>query len=489
MALGKYKDARKDFRMVVKHAPGDKDARGKLDECERVIRRTEFEKAIEVDEFKSVTESISIESMMVEPTYDGVHIVDGAITKRFVQDMMERFKRQDKIARKYAFQILIQIKAYFDKQPTLVHVQVPSEGKLTVCGDVHGQYYDLLHLFELAGHPDNNHAFLFNGDFVDRGSFYPDRFYLTRGNHETREMNRMYGFEGEAKHKYNDTLFKLFTECFNALPLAHVINHRIFVVHGGLPSTPGVTLKDISDIHRFKQPGTDNLMSDLLWSDPHPGLGYRPSKRGVAKEFGSDVTDAFLELNGLDKVIRSHEVKANGYVMDHNGKCITVFSAPNYWQVVFGRMMRVVTKWATRAPLSTSTLTSSWTFRRLTPCRIPTFAPCSTQVSLIPLVSNAPCETFTFYSYVSALNKGVSFSASLKSPSSRSSEPNMDTVMHCPVRLYTLPATNAASTSFLIDFCSDMSLRTVMSLNVIGKFLSRVERKRWSFGRGGMRTN
>jgi len=74
-------------------------------------------------------------------------------------------------------------------------------------------------------------------------------------------------------------------------------------------------------------------MCDLLWSDPQPQLGRSSSKRGVGTQFGPDVTKRFLKENNLDYVIRSHEVKHEGYEVMHDGKCITIFSAPNYWYV------------------------------------------------------------------------------------------------------------------------------------------------------------
>ena len=71
-------------------------------------------------------------------------------------------------------------------------------------------------------------------------------------------------------------------------------------------------------------------MADLLWSDPQSIKGRSPSKRGVGFSFGPDYTNAFLEKNNLQLVVRSHEVKDDGYVVEHEGKCITIFSAPNY---------------------------------------------------------------------------------------------------------------------------------------------------------------
>ena len=146
------------------------------------------------------------------------------------------------------FQILLDVKAYFEAQPSLIDITVPEDKKFTICGDIHGQYYDLMNIFELNGVPSEENPYLFNGDFVDRGSFsvecifvlfsfkllYPNHFFMSRGNHESENMNKMYGFEGEVKAKYTANMVDLFTEVYNWLPLAHNINNRILVMHGGL---------------------------------------------------------------------------------------------------------------------------------------------------------------------------------------------------------------------------------------------------------------
>jgi len=233
---------------------------------------------------------------------------------------------------------------YFKKQPTLVEIHVSDDNKFTICGDIHGQYYDLLNIFELNGMPSETNPYLFNGDFVDRGSFsveciftlfsfkllYPNHFFMSRGNHESQTMNQMYGFEGEVKSKYTHQMAEIFTEVFNYLPLAHLINKRVLVMHGGLFSRDDITIDDIAKTDRFRQPPEDGIMCELLWSDPQPQNGRAPSKRGVGVQFGPDVTENFLSLNKLDYVVRSHEVKSEGYEIGHNGKCLTVFSAPNY---------------------------------------------------------------------------------------------------------------------------------------------------------------
>ena len=214
---------------------------------------------------------------------------------------------------------------------------------VTVCGDTHGQFYDVMNIFEINGYPSDSNPYLFNGDFVDRGSFSveviltfllfkmacPESIYLTRGNHETKNMNRIYGFEGEVKAKFDDKIFDLFLEVFCQLPLAAVIENRVFVTHGGIPVEP-VTLDQIKLVKRGCEPPESGLMSDLLWSDPQPMNGKSPSKRGVGFSFGPDITDAFLEKNDLKLLVRSHEVKDEGYLVEHGGKTITVFSAPNY---------------------------------------------------------------------------------------------------------------------------------------------------------------
>lgn len=162
---------------------------------------------------------------------------------------------------------------------------------------------------------------------MDRGSFsvecvvvlfcfkllYPNHFFMARGNHESVTMNQMYGFEGEVKSKYTSQMADLFTEIFNWLPLAHCINNKILVMHGGLFKDDNVTLDDLRKIDRNRQPPESGLMCELLWSDPQPMPGRAESKRGVGTMFGPDITSKFLQRNNLEYIIRSHEVKPEGY--------------------------------------------------------------------------------------------------------------------------------------------------------------------------------
>ncbi|KRX21784.1 Serine/threonine-protein phosphatase 5, partial [Trichinella nelsoni] len=349
MALGKFKLALMDYEAVVKVRPQDKDAKNKLVECRRIVKQLAFAKAISVETSeKSAVDSINLESIIVEDDYDGPVLEDGKVTLQFLEKLKETFKNQKRLHKKFAFNILIEIRKFFLEEPTLVDITVPKDKKFTICGDIHGQFYDLLNIFEINGAPSEENPYLFNGDFVDRGSFsvetvftlfsykllYPRHVFLSRGNHESELMNRMYGFEGEVRSKFSAQMAELFTEVFNTLPLAHLINKRVLVMHGGLFSEDGITLDDIRGVSRFRQPPDEGLMCELLWSDPQDGNGRASSKRGVGIQFGPNVTKEFCKHNNLDYIVRSHEVKPIGYEVAHDGKCITVFSAPNYCDTI-----------------------------------------------------------------------------------------------------------------------------------------------------------
>jgi len=241
--------------------------------------------------------------------------------------------------------IVQQAAAQLDALPTLVEVEVPPEAKLHVVGDLHGQFPELLRVLELCGPPEpQRNSILFNGDFVDRGPrsvevilsllalmlAYPGCVFLNRGNHETPSMNRVYGFEDEVLRKYSQAAFDAFQRAFRCLPLATVINGCVLVLHGGLFSRDGVSLRDIAAVERRRSDFAGGLALEALWSDPSPEPGRGPSPRGAGVHFGPDVTKRFCEENGLQCCIRSHEVVQNGYEWQPGGRCVTVFSAANY---------------------------------------------------------------------------------------------------------------------------------------------------------------
>lgn len=350
-AMGKCKLALKDLRTAAKVAPNDPDLRRKLAECEKEVKRLRFEEALATpeEEVVLVSSTLDLTSMPVEDAYKGPRMQGSdsegyTITHDFVMAMLEEFKEQRVIHKRFAFEIIMKAQELLKAMPTLVDVPVPEGTHFTVCGDVHGQYYDLLRIWELNGMPSPENPYLFNGDFVDRGSFsvevmlslmafkvlHPTSMYLSRGNHETRNMNKIYGFEGEVKHKFSGLMADVFRETFCWMPLVHILQGKVMVVHGGLFSKDDVTLDDLRAIDRFREPPEEGLMCELLWSDPSPIKGRTPSKRGVGICFGPDVTKAFLDKNNLELVVRSHEVKEGGYEIEHDGRLITVFSAPNY---------------------------------------------------------------------------------------------------------------------------------------------------------------
>ena len=224
-------------------------------------------------------------------------------------------------------------------QPMLLELEAP----IKVCGDIHGQYYDLLRLFEYGGFPpDSNYIFL--GDYVDRGKQsletvclllaykvkYPENFFLLRGNHEHASINRIYGFYDECKRRFGIKLWKTFTDCFNCLPCAAVIDEKIFCMHGGL--SPELTsLNQVKRIERPTDVPDTGLLCDLLWSDPDRDTqGWGQNDRGVSFTFGEDIVAQFLDRHDLDLICRAHQVVEDGYEFFARRQCVTLFSAPNY---------------------------------------------------------------------------------------------------------------------------------------------------------------
>lgn len=188
-------------------------------------------------------------------------------------------------------------------------------------GDIHGQFVDLLRLFDLGGYPPTS-TYIFLGDYVDRGKQsleticlllayklkYPDNIYLLRGNHEDAKINRVYGFYDECKRRFNVRLWKIFCDCFNCLPMAALIDDKVLCMHGGL-SPELNSLDQIKDIERPTEIPDYGLLCDLLWSDPsHDTEGWGESDRGVSCTFGADKLVEFLEKNDLDLVCRAHQV-------------------------------------------------------------------------------------------------------------------------------------------------------------------------------------
>ncbi|KAH7827459.1 putative Serine/threonine-protein phosphatase [Monocercomonoides exilis] len=269
------------------------------------------------------------------------------VTQDYVTRLLDALKAQKRLSITQANCLLAQARKTLEILPNILEINVPEGKELTVVGDTHGQFYDLLNLFEKNGMPSPENPYLINGDFVDRGSFgteicfllfalkiaSPDSIHLLRGNHESATCTADYGFRDEVHDKYNPAVYQNFLFVFNALPLCAVINKSVFVVHGGLFTRSPVKLSEIKSIDRFHEPGEEGgelLMAQMLWSDPCEARGYKPTLRPFGCSFGPDVTAEFLAKNDLERIIRSHEVRQQGYSMEHGGKLITVFSAPCY---------------------------------------------------------------------------------------------------------------------------------------------------------------
>lgn len=224
-------------------------------------------------------------------------------------------------------------------QPYLLELEAP----INVCGDIHGQYSDLLRLFEYGGFPPSSN-YLFLGDYVDRGKHsieticlllaykikFPDNFFLLRGNHECASINRIYGFYDECKRRFSVRLWKAFTDCFNCLPVAAIIDGKIFCMHGGI-SPDLESMDQIRAIQRPVDVPDRGLLCDLLWSDPDREIrGWADNDRGVSHTFGADRVTEFLKDHDLDLICRAHQVVEDGYEFFADRQLVTIFSAPNY---------------------------------------------------------------------------------------------------------------------------------------------------------------
>ena len=241
---------------------------------------------------------------------------------------------------------------------------------VTICGDIHGQFYDLIELFKIGGDlPETN--YLFMGDYVDRGYFsletvslllllkvrYPERITILRGNHESRQITQVYGFYDECLRKYgNAKVWNAFTDLFDFLPMTALVEGKIFCLHGGL-SPSVVTLDQARALERMQEVPHEGPMCDLVWSDPDDRSGWGISPRGAGFTFGADITEQFNHTNGLDLVARAHQLVMEGYQWGHNKGVVTIFSAPNYCyrcgnQAAIMEVRRRLLHWPQGAPVS-----------------------------------------------------------------------------------------------------------------------------------------
>eukprot|EP00697_Spironema_sp_BW2_P009751 gnl/Spiro4/24747_TR12298_c0_g1_i1.p1 gnl/Spiro4/24747_TR12298_c0_g1~~gnl/Spiro4/24747_TR12298_c0_g1_i1.p1 ORF type:complete len:545 (+),score=143.09 gnl/Spiro4/24747_TR12298_c0_g1_i1:81-1637(+) len=271
-------------------------------------------------------------------------------------NIKEHFVREGRLDINDAIQIVQRAAEILRGEKNLLRIN----DQVTVVGDIHGQFYDLVKVFELGGSVVNEQTqFLFLGDYVDRGVFstevclflfalkitYPNNYFLIRGNHECRHLTAYFNFKEECLKKYNLELYEEFMDCFDTLPLAALLNNKFLCMHGGL--SPEIsTLNDIENIVRFMEPPLSGPMCDLLWSDPHtevevyedpdqPDFQHN-NVRGCSYFYSFNAVQRFLDRNNLLSIIRAHEAQFEGYQMlkkidsTEFPSVITVFSAPNY---------------------------------------------------------------------------------------------------------------------------------------------------------------
>lgn len=385
MAILQYKEAQANFKLILKKLPNDKLTLENHKQCVSYLKKQAFERAIAGDSKGLVLSEIDYSGMIIEKSWQGPSLetsfhknkkdsgdseeglpftidIKGLDTD-YLKYAIKTFKEGGKLPKAHVFAIVAKVYELLRQEQTMVEIAlphskltasdsdivVPTAKKLTVVGDTHGQFYDVLNLFSKFGKVSDEHIYLFNGDFVDRGSWscevalylyilkilYPKSVFINRGNHETNDMNKTYGFTDECEHKYSKKVFDCFAESFGALPLATLINQSYLCMHGGLFSNDKVTLQDIKKFNRFPlsgstQPPREGIAMELLWTDPQHSNGRSPSKRGIGMQFGPDITERFCLSNKIRKILRSHEVRMEGVEEEHNGRLITVFSAPNY---------------------------------------------------------------------------------------------------------------------------------------------------------------
>lgn len=270
--------------------------------------------------------------------------------------------------KEYVIELAREFQLLLEAQPTVIRLRTP----LKVFGNLHGNFQDLMRMFDSWKAPTENSlggdidsvAYLFLGNYVDRGNRslevicllmalklkYPETIYLLRGSHEDRLVSAIYGFGEECASRLHeninmpDSIFQTINNVFAWLPLAAVIEDKVLCIHGGI----GPSLRRLEDFDRITRPielASEStvieqaLLLNCLWSDPadnehDSGFKQNHFRNTVSTDhifkFGADVAKQFLDINGLDVMIRSHEVVQNGINTFADSRVITIVSCTNY---------------------------------------------------------------------------------------------------------------------------------------------------------------
>ncbi|GLV41671.1 microtubule star [Carabus blaptoides fortunei] len=236
-----------------------------------------------------------------------LEIMDDKASSKELDQWIEQLNDCKQLTENQVKTLCDKAKEILAKESNVQEVKCP----VTVCGDVHGQFHDLMELFRIGGRsPDTN--YLFMGDYVDRGYYSVETVTLL--------VALKYG---------NANVWKFFTDLFDYLPLTALVDGQIFCLHGGL--SPSIdTLDHIRALDRLQEVPHEGPMCDLLWSDPDDRGGWGISPRGAGYTFGQDISETFNHSNGLTLVSRAHQLVMEGYNWCHDRNVVTIFSAPNY---------------------------------------------------------------------------------------------------------------------------------------------------------------
>lgn len=303
---------------------------------------------------------------------------DVNIDLTLAREVLELFRRGGKVSTKLLLRVVNTARDMFAALENIQRLVTPPRGKITVVGDIHGHLSDLLYVIDESGLPSDTNKYVFNGDFVDRGTqgievlvsllvlyiAQPSNVIINRGNHEDGIINRVYGFYDECVEKYDEEVFEVIAQMFEMMSLFAIVNDSLFIVHGGLFVDKTVKLEDLERIDRSDyvcQPlipypecleGLDaegqwkefyrELHRNALWSDPRVEDGIDASHRGSGVLFGPDYAKSFMTTNNISMIIRSHECVQRGFYLPFGSTAnpslyspdapllCTVFSASNY---------------------------------------------------------------------------------------------------------------------------------------------------------------